>query len=25
IPLLYGQREIGGAIISAGVYAEDQQ
>ncbi|MEG5906475.1 tail assembly protein, partial [Enterobacter hormaechei] len=24
-PLLYGQREIGGAIISAGVYAEDQQ
>ena len=25
VPLLYGQREIGGAIISAGVYAEDQQ
>ncbi|WP_370939370.1 tail assembly protein [Enterobacter hormaechei] len=24
-PLLYGQREIGGAIISAGIYAEDQQ
>ncbi|MFK8827241.1 tail assembly protein, partial [Citrobacter freundii] len=22
---LYGQREIGGAIISAGIYAEDQQ
>ncbi|MCR4227012.1 tail assembly protein [Enterobacter hormaechei] len=25
VPLLYGQREIGGAIIFAGVYAEDQQ
>ncbi|EDQ4253025.1 tail assembly protein [Salmonella enterica subsp. enterica] len=25
VPLLYGQREIGGAIISAGVYTEDQQ
>lgn len=25
VPLLYGQREIGGAIISSGVYAEDQQ
>ncbi|EPN6926193.1 tail assembly protein [Citrobacter freundii] len=25
VPLLYGQREIGGAIISAGIYAEDQQ
>ncbi len=23
VPLLYGQREIGGAIISAGVYAEE--
>lgn len=25
VPLLYGQREIGGAIISSGIYAEDQQ
>lgn len=25
VPLLYGRREIGGAIISAGIYAEDQQ
>ncbi|WP_313162508.1 tail assembly protein [Kosakonia cowanii] len=25
VPLLYGQREIGGAVISAGIYAEDQQ
>ncbi|MEX7660989.1 tail assembly protein, partial [Enterobacter hormaechei] len=25
VPLLYGQREIGGAIISDGIYAEDQQ
>lgn len=25
VPLLYGQREIGGAIISAGIYTEDQQ
>ena len=25
VSLLYGQREIGGAIISAGIYAEDQQ
>jgi len=25
VPLLYGQRDIGGAIISAGIYAEDQQ
>ncbi|KAA0857554.1 tail assembly protein [Enterobacter hormaechei] len=25
VPLLYGQRGIGGAIISAGIYAEDQQ
>ncbi|WP_038198336.1 tail assembly protein, partial [Xenorhabdus bovienii] len=24
VPLLYGSREIGGAIISAGVYTEDQ-
>jgi len=24
VPLLYGQRDIGGAIISAGIYAEDQ-
>lgn len=25
VPLLYGQRRIGGAIISAGIYVEDQQ
>ncbi|MEQ0827182.1 tail assembly protein [Enterobacter dykesii] len=25
IPLLYGRRRIGGAIISAGIYVEDQQ
>ncbi len=25
VPLLYGRRDIGGAIISAGIYAEDQQ
>ncbi|MFC0228073.1 tail assembly protein [Serratia aquatilis] len=25
VPILYGKRRIGGAIISAGVYAEDQQ
>lgn len=25
IPVLYGEREIGGAIISAGIYSEDQQ
>ncbi|AOM40154.1 tail assembly protein [Xenorhabdus hominickii] len=25
VPLGYGQRRIGGAIISAGIYAEDQQ
>ncbi len=25
VPLLYGQRTIGGAIISAGIYVEDQQ
>lgn len=25
VPLLYGKRRIGGAVISAGVYAEDQQ
>lgn len=25
VPLLYGRRRIGGAIISAGIYAEDQQ
>lgn len=24
VPILYGQRRIGGAIISAGIYAEDQ-
>ncbi|PLI80909.1 phage tail protein, partial [Klebsiella quasipneumoniae] len=24
-PLLYGKRRIGGAIISAGIYVEDQQ
>ncbi|CDH22124.1 hypothetical protein XBKQ1_970005 [Xenorhabdus bovienii str. kraussei Quebec] len=24
VPILYGSREIGGAIISAGVYTEDQ-
>lgn len=24
-PLLYGEREIGGALISAGVFSEDQQ
>lgn len=25
VPLLYGQRRIGGGIISAGIYVEDQQ
>ncbi len=25
VPMLYGQRRIGGAIISAGIYVEDQQ
>lgn len=25
VPILYGRRRVGGAIISAGVYAEDQQ
>ncbi|MFI8417685.1 tail assembly protein [Serratia sp. NPDC078593] len=25
VPVLYGKRRIGGAIISAGIYAEDQQ
>lgn len=25
VPIGYGQREIGGAIISAGIYTEDQQ
>ncbi|WP_447881325.1 tail assembly protein [Serratia fonticola] len=25
VPILYGQRRIGGAIISAGIFAEDQQ
>ncbi|MGV1169417.1 tail assembly protein [Enterobacter asburiae] len=25
LPLLYGRRRIGGAIISAGIYVEDQQ
>lgn len=25
VPLLYGQREIGGAIISAGLFSSDQQ
>lgn len=25
LPLLYGRRQIGGAIISAGIYVEDQQ
>jgi predicted phage tail protein len=25
VPLLYGQRTIGGAIISAGIYVEDRQ
>ena len=25
VPVLYGQREIGGAIISAGIYSSDQQ
>lgn len=25
VPLLYGQRRIGGAVISAGIYIEDQQ
>ncbi len=24
VPLLYGKRRIGGAIISAGIYVEDQ-
>ncbi|MFZ1872190.1 MAG: tail assembly protein [Chania sp.] len=25
VPILYGKRQIGGAIISAGIFAEDQQ
>jgi len=25
VPVLYGQREIGGAIISAGSFTSDQQ
>ncbi|UNH25100.1 tail assembly protein [Moellerella wisconsensis] len=25
VPLLYGKRRIGGAVISAGIYVEDQQ
>lgn len=25
VPLLYGEREVGGAIISAGIFSEDQQ
>lgn len=25
VPLLYGRRRIGGAIISAGIFVEDQQ
>ncbi len=25
VPILYGRRRVGGAIISAGIYAEDQQ
>lgn len=25
VPILYGRRRIGGAIISAGIYAEDQE
>lgn len=25
VPVLYGEREIGGAIISAGMYSGDQQ
>lgn len=25
VPLLYGKRRIGGAIISAGIYVEGQQ
>lgn len=25
VPILYGKRRIGGAIISAGIFAEDQQ
>lgn len=25
VPVLYGEREIGGAVISAGIYAENQQ
>ena len=25
VPLLYGKRRIGGAIISAGIYVDDQQ
>jgi len=25
VPLLYGRRRIGGAIVSAGIYVEDQQ
>jgi predicted phage tail protein len=25
VPLLYGEREIGGAIISAGIFSSDQQ
>ncbi|MEI9629753.1 tail assembly protein, partial [Phytobacter diazotrophicus] len=25
VPLLYGKREIGGAVISAGLFSSDQQ
>lgn len=25
VPVLYGEREIGGAIISAGIFSSDQQ
>ena len=25
VPLLYGRRRIGGAIVSAGIFVEDQQ
>ncbi|MEN3754360.1 hypothetical protein ABC733_22175 [Mangrovibacter sp. SLW1] len=25
VPLLYGEREVGGAIVSAGIFSEDQQ
>jgi predicted phage tail protein len=25
VPVLYGEREIGGAIISAGMFSSDQQ